>query len=101
MQNVQNLYDQCLDYLNMQMQPFKEFSCFKWMELETISWEEVESSIRYLSKKGVNIDDTKCFDQLRNLKKFKENFNQTDNYKTVLSHKKRFSISSHQRLQYY
>jgi hypothetical protein len=70
----------------MQMEPFKEFSCFKWMEPETFSWEKLESSIRYLPKKGVNTDDTKCFDQLCNLKKLTENFNQTDNYKTVQSH---------------
>jgi hypothetical protein len=59
---AQNVYNQCLDYLNMQMQPFRALPRFKWMELEIFSWAEVQSFIRYLSKKGADTDDTKCFD---------------------------------------
>jgi hypothetical protein len=70
------------------MQPFKELPCFKWMELEIFSWLEVESFIRYLPKRGADTEGTKCFDRLCNLKEFKQNFKETDNYKTDLSHKK-------------
>jgi hypothetical protein len=31
---VKSLYSGYLEYLDMWIQPFKEFSCFKWIELE-------------------------------------------------------------------
>jgi hypothetical protein len=67
---VKSLYSGCLEYLDMWIEPFKEFSCFKWMELENVSWTEVESSIKYMMDKGFDIDDSKCFNQFCNLKTF-------------------------------
>ena len=40
------------------------------MELENVSWTEVESSIKYMMDKGFDIDDSKCFNQFCNLKTF-------------------------------
>jgi hypothetical protein len=48
---VKSLYSGCLEYLDMWIEPFKEFSCFKWMELENDSWTEVELSIKYMMDK--------------------------------------------------
>ena len=50
---VKSLYSGCLEYLDMWIEPIKEFSCFKWMELENVSWTEVESSIKYMMDKDL------------------------------------------------
>ena len=68
--DVQAVYESCLEYLDMWIQPFKEFSVFGWLDFEDMSWDAVESCIQYLEKKGVKIDDSKCFDQFSNLKAF-------------------------------
>jgi hypothetical protein len=40
------------------------------MELENVSWTEVESSVKYKMDKGFDTNDSKCFDQFCNLKTF-------------------------------
>lgn len=68
---VNNLYETAIEYLDKWMQPMKEFSCFMWMSLkESLEWNKIEPSIKFLQDRDVPIDDVKCFDQLCNLKKF-------------------------------
>lgn len=64
------LYDGCLEYLNMWVQPFSEFSCFRWLDFTNVLWTDVEESIKFLLERNIEIDDEKCFDQFSNLKKF-------------------------------
>jgi len=39
---------------------------------EISSWNDVEVTVNYLRENGMHVDDSKCFDQLCNLKKFVE-----------------------------
>lgn len=68
---VQDLYSSCFDYLERWMAPMEEFSTFVWMDLSEIpDWNDVEGCIRHLAGKGVEIYDSKCFDQVTDLKTF-------------------------------
>ncbi|GAA6099244.1 uncharacterized protein LOC120336299 isoform X1 [Tachysurus ichikawai] len=70
---VQGRYSTCLDYLERWMAPMEEFSTFMWMDLSEIpDWNDVEGCIRHLAGKGVDFDDSNCFDQVTNLKNFIE-----------------------------
>ena len=68
---VANLNERCCP--NKSMKSMKKFACFKWMTLKEIpSWKDVEPCLEYLTGKGVDVDDAKCFDQICNLKQFVE-----------------------------
>ncbi|KAL0159203.1 hypothetical protein M9458_042928, partial [Cirrhinus mrigala] len=76
------LYTASLQYLDKWMTPMAEFSPFMWMDLsETPDWNDVETCIKYLREKGVQIDDVKCFDQFTNLKKFAKRSNSDGEFK--------------------
>lgn len=88
-EDVQGLYSACLEYLEKWMTPTEEFSTFMWMDLsEPPEWNDVEASIKYLEKKGVTIDDAKCFDQVINLKKFTERYHTDQEFKDLQLHQK-------------
>jgi len=74
------LYTTCLEYLEMWTVPLEEFNGFAWMALtESPTWGEVVASLSYLKERKVRVDDSKCFDQLCNLKRFVEaNCNEED-----------------------
>ena len=70
---VATMYSTCLEYIEMWTQPLEEFTSFAWMTLTEIpSWNAVKVTVNYLTENGVHVDDSKCFDQLCNLKKFVE-----------------------------
>ena len=72
---VANLYERCLEYLCKSMKLMGEFTCFKWMTLNEIpSWKDVEPCLEYLTGKGVDMDNAKCFDQICNLKQLVESY---------------------------
>lgn len=86
---VQDLYSSCSDYLERWMAPMEEFSTFMWMDLSEIpDWNDVEGCIRHLAGKGVEIDDSKCFDQVTNLKKFIERSNSDADFSDLLAHQR-------------
>lgn len=58
-----------------------------WMDMSEIpNWNDVEGCIRHLARKGVEIDDAKCFDQVTNLKKFIERRNRNADFSDLLAH---------------
>ena len=86
---VDDLYSTAIDYLQKWIRPLDEFSCFTWMALgKTPEWKEVESCVKFLLDKGVQIDDVKCFDQFSNLKKFTESLNGDQEFHSLLAHQK-------------
>ena len=48
----------------------------------------MESCVKFLVDKGVQIDDVKCFDQFSNLKKFTESLNTDQEFHSLLAHQK-------------
>ena len=54
---------------------------------ETPKWNNVEPCVKYLTDIGVQIDDEKCFDQLKNLKLLQKDAVVTTTYK-LLAHQK-------------
>ena len=55
---------------------------------EIPSWKDVELCLEYLIGKGVDVDDTKCFDQICNLKQFVESYLQDQEFIKLPTHKK-------------
>jgi hypothetical protein len=55
---VRNLYSGYLEYLDLWFQLLRSF-CFRWMEIENVSWTEVELSFKYMIDKGFDIADSK------------------------------------------
>ena len=87
--DVDKSYGRCLVYLEKWIKPMKEFDCFKWMALVEIPiWGDVEKCLLYLVDKGVEINDTKCFDQLINLKGFVEINKDDETFQDLLIHQK-------------
>ncbi|XP_030049150.1 protein FAM200B-like [Microcaecilia unicolor] len=85
---VASLYTTCLEYLEMWTVPLEEFTVFSWMAFTKIpSWDEVLATVAYLKEKEIDIDDSKCFDQFCNLKRFVES-NQNEDFEKLLSHEK-------------
>lgn len=65
----------------------EEFSTFMWMDLSEIpKWNNVEGCIRHLAGNGVEIDDSKCFDQVTNLKTFIERSNSDAGFRDLQAH---------------
>nr|XP_028566005.1 uncharacterized protein LOC114586556 isoform X1 [Podarcis muralis] len=86
---VNSLYDRCIEYLEKWMEPMKEFSCFMWMSLsESLEWDKVESSMKFLLDRHVSIDYGKCFDQFFNLRKFVNQYKGDDEFINLQAHQK-------------
>ncbi|XP_053255097.1 uncharacterized protein LOC128418927 [Podarcis raffonei] len=86
---VNSLYDSCIEYLGKWMESMKEFSCFMWMSLsESLEWDKIELSIKFLLDRDVSIDDVKCFDQFCNLKKFVDQYKGDDGFINLQAHQK-------------
>ncbi|TFK01302.1 leucine-rich repeat-containing protein 26-like [Platysternon megacephalum] len=63
-----------------------DFSCFMWTGFsKTLNWNDVESCVKYLTEKGVQIDDSKRFDQFSNLKKCMEGSNSDEELNNFLA----------------
>lgn len=65
--DIQKSYKCCRDYLNKWRQPLMELEIFEWMLLKkdnTIEYDDIVPSIRFLIGKGVNLDDSKLFDEI-------------------------------------
>ncbi|XP_042311019.1 uncharacterized protein LOC121924036 [Sceloporus undulatus] len=78
MEEAVSLYRECYGYLKKWSVSFIDFYCFRWMDLkEKVLMKDVETCIKFLSKRGVKIDDKKCSDQLSHLNTFLEE-NSTD-----------------------
>ena len=77
--DVSSLYDSCVAYLDEWTTLFAEFRCFDWTLLSEIKeWDKIESCMRYLAEKNVDIDDTKLFDRYQNFCKFVQRRLETD-----------------------
>lgn len=68
------MYEKAIDYIKNWIKPLEQFKCFKWINLKNLeakNWEmDILHSINYLLEKGVNIDESKFFDQYFSLKQF-------------------------------
>ncbi|XP_032991851.1 uncharacterized protein LOC117038958 [Lacerta agilis] len=86
---VNSFYDSCIEYLEKWMEPMKEFSCFMWMSLsESLEWDKVRPSIKFLLDRDVPIDEGRCFDQFCNLEKFVDQFKGDDEFIKLQAHQK-------------
>lgn len=96
--NMFFVYEKAVGYIENWIKPLEQFKCFKWMnlrDLEAKNWEiDILPCLNYLLEKGVNIDDSKFFDQYSLLKKFvTESF--TVDQHNLPSHKKWFHYFQH------
>lgn len=89
-ENIKNMYIIAVDYLRSWTENlYKETKHFKWMTLKDVpEWNQVSDTITILSQSDVKVDDSKCFDQLQNLKCFVENNKENVDFKKLLAHKK-------------
>ena len=91
-------YQKSYDYIKLWTEQLTEFSCFEWMNLnKPIDWQDVECSIKYINSKNIEIDDTKCFDQLHNLQKYVIANTKNEEFNNQMAHAKwqqYFSTSS-------
>ena len=70
-----NVYQDALDYLEKWTDQFSGFRNFEWMSLDKIpTWQAIEKTILYLRERNITIDDNRCIDQYRNLKRYIENY---------------------------
>lgn len=87
--DIKNMYVIAVQYLKSWTDNlYKDTKHFTWMSLKDApEWNQVSDTISILSQNNVKIDDSKCFDQLQNLKSFLNN-NKDNDFKTLLAHKK-------------
>ena len=86
---VSLMYTTCLEYLEQWTVPLQEFTGFEWMALTKIpSWDEAVVTVSYLKEKEVEVDDSRCFDQLCNLKKFVEANHDEEEFNSLFAHEK-------------
>lgn len=72
-QGVLSFYDCCISYLQTWGSTFCEVKCLSWTLLEHIpEWDEVESSLRYVSSKlpQTDINETELFDEVTFVKTY-------------------------------
>lgn len=65
--DIQKCYKCCRDYLNKWRQPLVDLEIFEWMLIKkdnTIEYDNIIPSIQFLIGKGVNLDDSKLFDEI-------------------------------------
>src|ERR1700744_3795565 len=84
-----DIYANALKYLKEWTVQFEKYRVFEWMNMTDVpSYTQIESSLEFLMDKGVEIDDVKCFDQLKALKNFIQENKGKDEYKEKLSHER-------------
>lgn len=70
-----NIYD-------LRLKTYTYTKHFTWMTLKDVpEWNQVFDTISILSQNNVKIDDSKCFDQLQNLKRFLNTNKENDDFK--------------------
>lgn len=89
-EDIKNMYIIAVQYLRSWTENlYKDTKHFTWMILrDVLEWNQVSDTISILSQNNVNIDDSKCFDQLQNLKSFLNNNKENTDFKNLLAHKK-------------
>lgn len=89
-ENIKNMYTIAVQYLKSWTENlYKETKHFSWMSLKDVpEWNQVSNTISIITKNNVKIDDSKCFDQLQNLKSFLINNKEDVDFKKQLAHKK-------------
>ena len=82
-----HVYERGILYLQKWTASFQEFKIFEWMLLEDKpSWDNIENCILYLvEEKGLQINDSMLFDQLKNLNIFLDEIKKTNNEFATLS----------------
>lgn len=83
---VKKMYEACISYLNNWFRPLDEFKIFEWMSFKkntNINFEnDLTATIRYLTKKGIAINDVNLFDEITALNSFVKQ--QEDSYFDLL-----------------
>uniref|UniRef100_A0A1A8CP43 HAT C-terminal dimerisation domain-containing protein n=1 Tax=Nothobranchius kadleci TaxID=1051664 RepID=A0A1A8CP43_NOTKA len=72
-QSVHTFYEGCISYLQEWSSSFTDMKCFSWTLLEDPpGWDEVESSLRYVSSKlpNIHINETELFDEVTSVKTY-------------------------------
>jgi hypothetical protein len=80
-EGIDNYYKTSREYLKQWSNPLIKFLVFSWMNLTySMKWQDVEKTITYLKKKGIDITDS-CFEKILYLinfidkQKFDEDWN--------------------------
>lgn len=89
-EDIKNMYIIAVQYLRSWTENLhKDTKHFTWMTLKDVpEWNQVSDTISILSQNNVKIDDSKCFDQLQNLKSFLNTNKENVDFKKLLAHKK-------------
>lgn len=89
-QNMRRMYNIAKDYLNSWTSEFcTDLKHFQWMTLANIpSWEQGAKTIDTLSRKNVQLNDNKFFDQWQNFIKFLKQHEDDSDFKKLLAHQK-------------
>lgn len=87
---MNNMYKIAKDYLNSWTREFStELKHFQWITLANVpNWEQAAETIDILSRKNVQIDDSKFFDQWQNFLKFLQQHKDSSDFKKLLAHQK-------------
>lgn len=70
---MKRIYQECIDYINIWIQPFDSFKSFEWLLLkqnQELQFENITDCIVFLRTKGIFIDDIKLFEEFCLLKNF-------------------------------
>lgn len=70
---INNMYKECIDYIDKWIKPLDCFTCFDWLifvENQEFNFDDIIPSIVFLKDKGVIIDDVKLFEEFCLLKNF-------------------------------
>lgn len=89
-EDIKNMYIIAVQYLRSWTEIlYKDTEHFKWMTLKDVpEWNQVSDTISILLQNNVEVDDSKCFDQLQNLKSFLNKNKDNVEFQKLLSHKK-------------
>ncbi|XP_030747812.1 uncharacterized protein LOC115876244 [Sitophilus oryzae] len=93
-EQVWQFYTKCIDYLEKWAAPLAEFNSFQWMLLNDTNFKfnDILPCIEFLSKKGVEINDTKLIDEIILLK---------DSLTTKIQNEEFLSLSLDKKWSYY
>ncbi|XP_028158533.1 uncharacterized protein LOC114351490 [Ostrinia furnacalis] len=70
---MKNLYQECINYINIWIKPLDSFKCFEWMTLQQnqeLQFDNITESLLFLRNKGITIDDVKLFEEFCILQNF-------------------------------
>lgn len=89
-ENIKNMYIIAVNYLRSWTENlYKDTRHFNWMTLKNVpEWSQVSETISILAQNNIKVDDSKCFDQLQNLKTFLSSKKDDDDFKKLLAHQK-------------